>query len=305
MIKTEICYTWVLLLTQMIIYPIFTEYFMINKTKNTKIRQSLMVLFSLSMVAGSGLGLTACKHKGDKRTAPEVSSGPFSSRQKRTKLDELNADELYSKARNTLSIGEYAQAQELYATIQSRYPFSRHATQAQLESIYGRYRAFQLDEAEAAAERFIKEHPRHPSIDYVYYLKGLVYFEQLDGEFDKLMRIDSSKQDTGVTRRAFETFGQLCKLYPNSVYVNDSRQRMIHLRNRLARSELHVAQYYFDHGAWAAASRRSQYILERFQGTEATIPALDIMIASYRELGLNDLAAEIAQLRATNTPNKK
>ena len=67
-------------------------------------------------------------------------------------------------ARSRLDSGDYMGAQERYDRLRSRYPFSDFATQAQLESIFTRYRSFQPEQALAAADRFMREHPRHEAI---------------------------------------------------------------------------------------------------------------------------------------------
>ena len=52
-------------------------------------------------------------------------------------------------------------------------------------------------------------------------------------------------------------------------FSDDARQRMLYLRNNLAKNEVHVAQYYMRRGAYIAAVNRAQYVIERFQRTSA------------------------------------
>ena len=65
---------------------------------------------------------------------------------------------------------------------------------------------------------------------------------------------------------------------------------MIFLRNRLATYENHVATYYIERGAYVAALNRAKYALEHFPGAPAIEESLEIMITSYEQLGMLDLA---------------
>ncbi len=92
--------------------------------------------------------------------------------------------------------------------------------------------------------------------------------------------------------RAFSSFQELLRRYPDSEYVPDARERMIFLRNRLAEYENHVADYYMRRGAYVAAVNRAKYAVENYPGAPALEESLNIMIGSYRKLGMTDLAAD-------------
>ena len=76
-------------------------------------------------------------------------------------------------------------------------------------------------------------------------------------------------------RDAYADFAQLLARYPNSQYAPDARQRMVYLRNLLARSELAIADYYLRRGAHVAAANRARYVLENYPLSEATPDASD------------------------------
>lgn len=88
--------------------------------------------------------------------------------------------------------------------------------------------------------------------------------------------------------------------FPDSKYAEDSRQRMVYLRNNLARHEVNVARYYIKRGAYLAAANRANYVIERFQRTPAVKDALEILIEAYRALGENKLAADAQQVLDIN-----
>ena len=65
-----------------------------------------------------------------------------------------------------------------FEKLEARYPYGRFAQQAQLEVAYAYWRDNEPASALAAADRFIKLYPNHPNVDYAYYLKGLVNFNE-------------------------------------------------------------------------------------------------------------------------------
>lgn len=201
-----------------------------------------------------------------------------------------SASKLYTEAKSALNGGDYQQAIQYFEKLEARYPFGQYAQQAQLEIAYAYYQYEEPDSAISAANRFIKLHPRHPHVDYAYYLKGLANFDRGQSIVDRLLPRDPTKRDPGSARQAFFDLSELVNKFPNSIYAADSLQRMTFLRNNLAYYELHVAEYYFQRGAFVAVVNRAQYIITHFQGATAMPQALTIMAKAYDKLGMNDLA---------------
>ncbi|MEW6590313.1 MAG: outer membrane protein assembly factor BamD, partial [Pseudomonadota bacterium] len=106
-----------------------------------------------------------------------------------------SAQRLYREAKDQLNDGNYERAVKLYETLEARYPFGRYAQQAQLEIAYAYYKDNEPISAIAACDRFIKLHPNHPNVDYAYYLKGLVNFNDDLGLLGSLVDQDLSERD--------------------------------------------------------------------------------------------------------------
>lgn len=230
--------------------------------------------------------------------AAALIAGCGSNRQDPTR--DWSASQLYMEARGALDRGNFDQAVEYYESLEARYPFSRFAQQAQLEVAYAYHKADEPDMAVAAADRFIQINPRHPYVDYAYYLKGLINAERHQGFLDRWMPRDPREHDPEPLRQAFEDFGNLVRNFPDSRYAEDARQRMIHVRNLLAGHELYVADFYMRRGAWLAAAQRARTVLERYHESDATLDALEVMVRAYRELELDDLADDALRVLEAN-----
>lgn len=244
------------------------------------------------MLAVLGLALAACSS--DSSVPP---TNPFRGSKSEREL-RLEADGLYKLARRSLDSSDYLGAITRYGAIMLRYPFTDYATQAQLESAYAKYRSFDPDGALSAADRFVKEHPRHPAIDYVHYLKGLINFQRGESLLDAL--VDTTRQDVAFARRAFDDFSLLTQRYPKSRYVGDARLRMVHLRNKIAAHELSIVRYYVRRGAHVAAAKRAERIVADYPGAPATGEALVLLENAYRDAGLGVQADEVRRVREGN-----
>jgi outer membrane protein assembly factor BamD len=209
---------------------------------------------------------------------------------------------IYAKAQKAMRGSSYGEAIKQLETLQSRFPFSEPARQAQLDLIYVYYKSRQTDPAVDAADTFIRENPTNPRVDYAYYMKGLVYFERQANFLERYFNIDLSRRPPINARKSFESFEELIKKYPHSPYVGDARQRMIFLRNRLADFELHVALYYMRRGAFVGAINRAKFCVENYDGAPAVRGSMKVLVDAYRQLGMTDLAADAERVYAANYP---
>ncbi len=232
-----------------------------------------------------------------------VLSGCSSSSKKDTnEYEGFSEAELYSKAAQALDSQTYSTAIDILRQIESRYPFGPFAEQAQLNLIYAYYKNYEPEAARASAERFIRLHPQHPSVDYAYYMRGLASNTANLGIIERYVPIESTKRDPGQARDSFNEFSELLRRYPESKYAPDARQRMVALRNRLAWYEIHVATYYMKRKAYVAAVNRGRYVVENMQGTPAVPEALALMVEGYQHLNLPEPADDVLKVLKLNYP---
>lgn len=207
-------------------------------------------------------------------------------------VEDQGPELLYRRGYEAMEASNYMGAIQYFNALEARYPFSPETRQAQLDLIYLYYRSQQPERAIDAAEQFERENPTHERIDYCLYMKGLVYFDQAPNIIEKVLRVDLTLRPPKDTLRSFSAFQDLIRRFPDSEYVPDARQRMVYLRNRLAEYENHVADYYLRRGAYVAAINRAKYALEHYPGAPQLEKTLQILVAAYDRLGMQDLAAD-------------
>jgi len=216
-----------------------------------------------------------------------------------------SATKLYSEAKSELEGSNYERSIQLFERLEASYPFGVYAQQAQMDIAYAYYKSQDQAQALAAVERFIKLHPNHPNVDYMYYLRGLVNFNDNVGLLNFVYEQDPAERDPKATREAFAAFKALVDKYPNSKYAPDAIDRMKYLINAMATYEVYVARYYYRRGAYLAAANRAMDAVRDYRDSPSIEEALFIMIRSYDKLGNTVLRDDAMRVFKQNFPNSR
>lgn len=214
-----------------------------------------------------------------------------------------SAQKLYGEAKDSMASKQWDQAVKYFEKLEARFPYGRFAQQAQLEVAYCHWKSDERALAVAAAERFIKLYPNHQHVDYAYYLKGLVNFNDDQGLLGFLATPDMSDRDPKSTREAFESFREVVTRFPQSKYAQDSAARMRYLVNALASHEVHVARYYMKRTAYIAAVNRAQYAIQHYPQAPAVEEAVFILVKAYDALGMPELRDAADRVMQKNFPD--
>ncbi|GAB2915458.1 outer membrane protein assembly factor BamD [Rheinheimera gaetbuli] len=238
------------------------------------------------LISALALMLSACAGKPEQ---PDVSNT-------------RTAQSLYQEAKAVLDNGLYNRAIELLSAVESRYPFGPLARQIQLDLIYAYYQSGDVDKALAGIDRFIRLNPNHPELDYAYYMRGLSNLKADENALHNMLGIDRSDRDLASTRQAFDDFKKLVSAFPDSKYATEAKNRMLSIKDTLARHELIIADYYMRRGAYLAAANRGKYIVEFYRDSPLVEQALEVMVQSYDKLGLTKLKDDTYQVLKLNFP---
>lgn len=214
-------------------------------------------------------------------------------------------EKLYAEGRDELASGAYDRAAKIFERVEGRAAGTLLAQQAALDMAYAQFKSGDRATALATLDRFIRLQPSSPALDYAYYLRGVVNFNDNLGVLSMLSRQDLSERDQQASRESFQSFKQLTDQFPQSRYATDARQRMDYILNALAEYELHVARYYFRRGAFVAAANRAQQAVIDFPQAPGNEEALYIMVACYERLGLDQLRTDTQRVLEKNFPNSR
>ena len=214
----------------------------------------------------------------------------------------LTAAQLYNEGKEFLNLEDFNNAIRYFEVLESRFPFGKYSTQAMLDLSYAYYASDKRDKAIIEINRFIRLYPNHPEISYAYYLRALANFDKDANVLTRFFGYDPSRYDITSLKESFNDFSIVVNRYPDTKYAEDSLNRLIYIRNQIARSELYIAEYYHKRSAHVAAIERIKYMLENYGGTPSTEQGLIILIESYNSLNMRQLAFDTARVLKKNYP---
>jgi len=212
---------------------------------------------------------------------------------------------LYSEATDKLNEGDFAKCGKYFDKLEARFPFGPYSQQAQINAAYCYWKAQEQAQALVAIDRFIKLHQGSPNLDYAYYLKGLITFNDDLGWLGKFTGQDLSERDPKAAKEAFESFKTVVERFPNSKYAPDALDRMRYIVNSLAQADVLVARYYYQRGAYLASANRAQLVIRDYDRAPAVEEALYILYRSYQNLGMTELANDTARVFKLNFPDSE
>ena len=238
-------------------------------------------------------------------TALLLLSGCAGSDGQKDDTDIWSEAKLYSEATDKLNEGDFAKCGKYFEKLEARFPFSPYSQQAQINAAYCYWKAQEQAQALVAIDRFIKLHQGSPNLDYAYYLKGLITFNDDLGWLGRFTGQDLSERDPKAAKEAFESFKVVVERFPDSKYAPDSLDRMRYIVNSLAQADVLVARFYYQRGAYLASANRAQLVIRDYDRAPAVEEALYILYKSYEKLGMTELAYDTARVFKLNFPDSE
>ncbi|MCL4122393.1 UNVERIFIED_CONTAM: hypothetical protein GTU68_011900 [Idotea baltica] len=214
-----------------------------------------------------------------------------------------NVEFLYDSGKEALDRGNYSFAIEYYRALEANYPYGEYTEQAKLDMIFALNKLNRTEDAVEAADNFVRLYPTHTNVDYAYYMKGVASFEKKQSSLDRFITGKNlTVRDPQPYRDSEQAFNEMLRRYPNSIYAEDAKQRLVFLNNAQADRELAIANYYYENETYVAALNRCKTIIYQYETSPAVEEALILMEKTYLQMGLNDLAASTHAILVDNFP---
>lgn len=213
----------------------------------------------------------------------------------------LPEEVLYRRAYGNLVAANYGTAIVQLKSLQATYPYGHYARAAALDLIFARLMDGEPRRAAHAAQRFRHANPRSRYLPYALYMEGVAYALADSSPVSNLLNAHPNDRNAHGLRRAFAAFRTLLERYPRSRYAPDARQRMLAIRDALARHQYLAARFYARKKAWVAAANRLVRLLDRYPDTAATRRALVLLRRCYTKLGERRLATRVGRVLGSLT----
>ena len=208
---------------------------------------------------------------------------------------DLQVLEAYQEGVKSLETGDVLYAAKKFNEAETLFPQSEWAPKSALMAAYAYYTQDYYSDVIAELERFIIVYPLNKNLDYVYYLLGISYYEQIVDE----------KKDLQSIIKAKEYFKIVSKNYPNTNYSLDAEYKIDLVNDTLASKEMYIGRYYFDKKKWIPAINRFRTVIDDYETTIYAQEALHRLVEVHYILGLKDEAKKYAKLLGYNYQSSK
>ena len=208
---------------------------------------------------------------------------------------DLQVLEAYQEGVKNLETGDVLYAAKKFNEAETLFPQSEWAPKSALMAAYAYYTQDYYSDTIAELERFIRVYPLSKNLDYVYYLLGISYYEQIVDE----------KKDLQSIIKAKEYFKIVSKNYPNTNYSLDAEYKIDLVNDTLASKEMYIGRYYFDKKKWIPAINRFRTVIDDYDTTIYAQEALHRLVEVHYILGLKDEAKKYAKLLGYNYQSSK
>lgn len=199
-----------------------------------------------------------------------------------------SAEELYETAAAFMHHRSFKAAASGFAKVQTYYPYSKWATQAQLMEAYCRYHIHQYEDAIDLFSLYVRLHPNSKDIPYAQYMIGLAHYE----------RISIVERDQSDTQDALEAFQKVVNFYSTSPYAKDARFKINFIRDHMAAQEMSIGRFYQRDRAYTAALNRFKNVITNYPTSASRAEALLRLMECYGALHMDeDLEATYAVLK--------
>lgn len=215
---------------------------------------------------------------------------------------EWTVQDFYSHAKEAYDNQQWETAIQYYEKLKAYFPYGKHAEQSYLELAHAYYKYNEPESAQRELDEFIRLYPKHSALSYAYYLRALA-IDSINKSFFDSWLTDAAQRDIKSAEQAYKAYLDLLNRFPNSKYAAKSRIRVIVLRNRLARHEYHVAEYYYNRKAYLAAANRAKYVIEHYPRSMVNMLALYVMRDAYEKLGMDKNAQDAQAIIDLNLKN--
>ncbi|MGN8022392.1 outer membrane protein assembly factor BamD [Phyllobacterium sp. 22229] len=205
------------------------------------------------------------------------------------------ADVLYNQALANLNAGRLDEAAKKFDAVDRQHPYSEFARKALVMGAFANYRAGKYDDSLAMTKRYIALYPTQPEAAYAYYITGLCYYRQ----------IPDVTREQSMTRRSIAAFNEVVERFPQSEYVDDSKEKIRFGRDQLAGKEMQVGRYYLERKEYLASIKRFRGVVEQYSNTRHVEEALARLTEAYYALGLTSEAQSAAAVLGQNYPDSQ
>ena len=202
---------------------------------------------------------------------------------------------VYQEGYEAFENGDFFYAQKKFSEAELSFQIIEYASKSSMMVSYCLYGINFYTDALENIEKHLKKYPADKNIIYTYYLRALIYFEQISDE----------KKDVEPILKSLDEIDFFLKKFPSSEYAIDLKFKRDLAINQIAAKELYIAKYYISVKKWIPAINRLKIIVSDYEKTIFIEEALHRLVEIHYHIGLEDEAKKYAKILGYNYNSSK
>lgn len=209
------------------------------------------------------------------------------------KFSDKSIDHIYSSAKGDLNSGSYNDAAEAFALVDTMFPYSAKANDAQVMSAYCYFLEGNYQLAIRKLDVFLHYHAAHKLVAYAMYLRAMCFYTQ----------ISYVGRDAKILTDAKEKFSELLNRFPTSKYAQAASEKILKLNNILAEHEMEIGRFYEKQNSFLSAMYRYNYVISNYLDAACSQEAYYRVVKCCMANRLIENAEKSYNVLAKNFPN--
>tara|TARA_B100001559_G_scaffold296223_1_gene279193 strand:- start:295 stop:1113 length:819 start_codon:yes stop_codon:yes gene_type:complete len=202
---------------------------------------------------------------------------------------------IYQEAYKSFENGDLFYAQKKFSEAELSFEIIEYASKSSMMASYCLYGINFYTEALENIEKHLKKYPADKNAIYSFYLRALIYFEQITDE----------KKDVEPILKSIKEIDFFINKFPNSEYTIDLKFKKDLAINQMAAKELYIAKYYISVKKWIPAINRLKKITTDYDKTVFIEEALHRLVEIHYHIGLEEEAKKYAKILGYNYNSSK
>ena len=213
-----------------------------------------------------------------------------------------NPECIHNTGHRNMYNGNYINAIESFQSLNYQCPFDKHTESSNVDLIYTHYKNDEFSMAVTLASQFISTYPNSEQLAYVFYMVGIINFNNGRNFFQRYLPYKMSQHDFQSCVRAFYNLKHAFILNPKSHFAEDAMRRMVYINNIIGEYQHLIAKFYFIRQAYIASINRAKLAMENYPQSTSTENNLVLMIKSYNRLKMPKPAKKLVMVLRANYP---
>jgi outer membrane protein assembly factor BamD len=215
--------------------------------------------------------LTSCSHNKEKQETAEL---------------------IYNQAITYFEEGQLYSAREKFQYLESNFPYSDLVVKGEIYSAFISYSIKEYDQTITLCDKFIKLHPVNQYVSYIYYLKAISLYQQINDKY----------RDQSTSHKAIKSLKELIARFPNSEFEIDAGEKLLLLNNRIAASINNIGKFYLFKEQYLPSMIYYLEVINKYPNSRHKAEALYRISEAFAAIGITHQAQKYGNDLIKNHP---